>query len=201
MARASTPRAPHLGVDPIFVGAQIVVALQGVIARMINPLETGVLSICQFNAGTAPNIIPGTATMVGTVRTHDAATQDAIEAAINSVATGVATGFGASADVRYLRGHPALHNDAVLFESAREAAIEVVGWGDFEDLTEPTMAGEDFACYLREKPGCFMLIGNGDVGSKGGTMLHNSGYDFNDDVAPIGVRYWVALTERMLKKA
>jgi hippurate hydrolase len=192
---------PHLGVDPILVAAQIIVALQGVTARMIDPLQCGVLSICQLDAGTAPNVIPDSARMVGTVRTHDAATQDAIERAIHDIASGVATGFGARAEVRYIRGHPALHNDPALFEDARAAAIAVAGPAHFTDLDEPTMAGEDFACYLREKPGCFMLIGNGVGQDPGAVMLHNTAYDFNDDVSPLGVRYWVALVERLLKKA
>ncbi|MDH7637631.1 M20 aminoacylase family protein [Sphingomonas oryzagri] len=190
---------PHLGIDPVFVGAQIVVALQGVVARMTNPLDCGVVSICQFNAGTAPNIIPDQATMVGTVRTIEPDVQDKIERSIHEVATGVAAAFGAVAEVRYIRGHPSLHNEPAAFRAAREAAIAVVGEAQFADVDEPTMGGEDFSWFLREKPGCFMLIGNGDGDSRGATMLHNNGYDFNDDVATIGVRYWVSLVEHLLR--
>lgn len=192
---------PHLGVDPVFVGAQIIVALQGVTSRMTNPLDCGVVSICQFNAGTAPNIIPDHATMVGTVRTIDPGVQDSIERSIHDVASGVAAAFGAVAEVRYIRGHPLLHNDPASFAEARAAAIAAVGEDQFADLDEPTMGGEDFAWYLREKPGCFMLIGNGDGNGKGATMLHNTGYDFNDDVATTGVRYWISLVERLLQPA
>ncbi len=189
---------PHLGIDPVFVGAQIVVALQGVTSRMTNPMECGVVSICQFDAGTAPNIIPDHATMVGTVRTIEPAVQDMIERSIGSVAGGVAAAYGAVAEVRYIRGHPSLHNEHAMFRKAREAAIAVVGEARFADLDEPTMGGEDFSWYLREKPGCFMLIGNGDGDGKGATMLHNTGYDFNDDVATTGVRYWVSLVQHLL---
>lgn len=189
---------PHLTVDPLLVGAQIVVALQSVIARMTNPLETGVLSICQFNAGAAPNIIADKATLVGTVRSFQPEIQDRIEESIKSIATGVAAGFGADAVVRYIRGYSPVHNDPALFVRAREAAVAVVGEEGFVDMNEPTMGAEDFSAYLKHKPGCFMLIGNGDTG-KGSVMLHNSSYDFNDDVASLGSSYWVSLVEHLLK--
>jgi hippurate hydrolase len=190
---------PHLAIDPIQVGAQIVVALQAIAARMVNPLGAGVVSVCEFHAGTAFNIIPGTATLVGTVRSLEVQTQAMIEGAIRSIATQIACAFGATADVHYERGHPAIHNDPALYQQVRDVGRRLVGEEHYVDLDEPTMGGEDFSNYLREKPGCFILIGNGDVGP-GSVMLHNPRYDFNDEVATLGASYWAMLAETLLAR-
>jgi hippurate hydrolase len=188
---------PHLAVDPILVAAQIVGNLQAVAARMVDPLGSAVVSICELHAGSAFNIIPEVAKMTGTVRTFDPAIQDRVEAAIKQVALGVAEAHGAQAEVNYMRGYPSLHNDPGLYEQARRIARALVGEEHFVDLSEPTMGAEDFACYLSEKPGCFLLIGNGDAGH-GSVMLHNPHYEFNDDVAPLGAAFWASLVEGLL---
>jgi hippurate hydrolase len=191
---------PHLAIDPIFVASQIVVALQGVVARMINPLDSGVVSICEFHSGSACNIIPETALLAGTVRSLEPVIQDRIEDAIRAIATQVASAYGATADVRYERGHPAVNNDPELYAKVRAIGRDLVGPDRFVDMDEPTMGGEDFSNYLKHKPGCFILIGNGDV-DRGSVMLHNPRYDFNDDVAHLGASFWAALVENMLPKS
>jgi len=188
---------PHLAIDPIFVASQIVVALQGVVSRIINPLNAGVLSICEFHSGSACNIIPEKALLGGTVRTLDEETQDRIEESMEAIVTQVASAYGATAALRYERGHPAVVNDPDIYAQVREIGRAFVGPDRFVDLDEPTMGGEDFSNYLKLKPGCFLLIGNGDV-DRGSVMLHNPRYDFNDDVAHLGAAFWSTLVEKML---
>jgi hippurate hydrolase len=188
---------PHLTVDPVLVAAHIVVALQSIVSRSVNPLESAVLSVCKIEAGTAFNIIADTATLAGTTRTLSRDVQDLIERKIAQVAAGVAASFGATADVTYDRGYPSLHNDPAMFARVRDIAIGLVGEAGFVDMDEPTMGGEDFARYLDHVPGCFLLLGNGDEGP-GAVMLHNAHYSFNDDVASIGAAFWATLAERFL---
>jgi hippurate hydrolase len=188
---------PHLAVDPVLVGSHIVVALQGIASRMINPLDSGVLSVCEFHAGTAFNVIPETARLHGTVRSLDQETQALIEGSVRSIASNIASAFGARVQVDYHRGHPAIFNDPSLYAEVRDACLELVGPTGFIELEEPTMGGEDFSNYLREKPGCFLLIGNGEL-SGSGVMLHNPRYDFNDEATPIGAAFWVTLAQRLL---
>jgi hippurate hydrolase len=188
---------PHLAIDPIYVGAQLVVALQGVVSRMVSPTDSGVLSICQFNSGTSFNVIPGQAQMTGTVRSLSAETRGRIRKAMAEISDGVGQAFGATVTLNYQDGHPAVVNDAALYEMCRGACEDVVGAGNFIALDEPTMGGEDFSCYLKHKPGCFMLIGN-DAENSETVMLHNPFYDFNDRVIPIGIKYWSNLVSSML---
>jgi hippurate hydrolase len=191
---------PHLAIDPVLVASHIVIALQSVVSRSVNPLDSAVLSICKVEAGTAFNIIADTATLSGTVRTLSRATQDLVEAKIAQVAAGVAAGFGARAELVYDRGYPALHNDPAMFARVRAIAVGLVGEAGFVDMDEPTMGGEDFARYLDAVAGCFLLIGNGDQGP-GAVMLHNAHYSFNDDVAPVGAALWATLAEHFLAPA
>jgi hippurate hydrolase len=190
---------PHLSVDPIFVGSQLVVALQGIVSRMISPTDSGVLSICEFNAGSNFNIIPEAARLTGTVRSLSADTRSRIRTAMNDIAAGIGASYGAAVTVDYQSGHPSVVNDDGLFDVCRSVCIDVVGAEHFTELTEPTMGGEDFSCYLKHKPGCFMLIGNDAVAGET-VMLHRPDYDFNDDAAPLGVAYWTKLAERMLPR-
>jgi hippurate hydrolase len=189
---------PHLTIDPALVTAHMVIALQSIVSRSVNPLESAVLSICKIDVGTAFNIIADTATLAGTVRTLSRASQDLVQQKMEEIVAGVAATFGAEAELLYDRGYPSLHNDPEMFARVRAIAIDLVGEDGFIDMDEPTMGGEDFARYLDEVPGCFLLIGNGDDGP-GAVMLHNAHYSFNDDVAPIGAAFWATLTEQFLK--
>jgi hippurate hydrolase len=190
---------PHLAVDPVLVASHMVIALQSIVSRSVNPLDSAVLSVCTVAAGTAFNVIPETATLAGTVRTLSRATQDIVQSRLEEVVASVASTFGAHAELVYERGYPAMHNPPDMFARVREIAVSLVGEDGFIDLDEPTMGGEDFARYLEEKPGCFMLIGNGDQGA-GAVMLHNAHYEFNDTVAPVGAALWATLAERFLSK-
>ena len=191
---------PHLAIDPVLVASHITVALQSIVSRAIDPFDCAVVTVGKMEAGAAFNVIPETAMLSGTVRTLQKATQDLVARRIGEVVAGVAATFGAQAELSYIRGYPSLHNEPGMFARVRDIAIELVGEDGFIDLTEPTMAGEDFARYLEVKPGCFLLIGNGDSGP-GAVMLHNAYYGFNDSIAPVGAALWVALAERMLPPA
>jgi len=187
---------PHQGTDAVLAGAAMVQALQSVVSRTLPPVESAVVSITQFHAGDAYNVIPDTARLRGTVRAFKPEIQDQLEAAITRVCQGVAAAHGVSVEVRYRRGYPPTINDAAATEAARRAARDVLGEANVLTDTLPTMGAEDFAFMLRETPGCYVWLGNGP--GVGGCTLHNPHYDFNDDIIPLGAAYWVQLVEQQL---
>jgi hippurate hydrolase len=167
---------------------------------MVSPTDSGVVSVCEFVSGSSFNIIPGTARLTGTVRSLSTETRARIRRSMADIVAGVAAMFGAEITLDYQAGHPAVVNDSKLYELCKAAGQAVVGGARFVDLAEPTMGGEDFSCYLKHKPGCFLLLGN-DREQGLNAMLHNASYDFNDEAAPVGVRYWLSLAEIMLPSA
>ncbi|WP_447761208.1 M20 aminoacylase family protein [Sphingopyxis panaciterrae] len=188
---------PHLAIDPILVASHIVVAVQSIVARNIDPMDAAVVSICKMEAGTAFNIIADEAHLAGTVRTLSRQSQDLVEQRLRDVVESVARSFGAEAELHYERGYPALHNPADIYGRVREIAIGLIGADRFIDLEAPAMGGEDFARYLDVVPGCFLLLGNGDTGP-GAVMLHNNHYEYDDSISPTGAALWVALAENFL---
>ena len=184
---------PHLGVDPVLVGAQIVNALQSIVARNVDPLEAAVISICQFQAGQADNVIPQTATLRGTVRTLSPAVRELVKKRVYEVVEGTAKLHGAKADLSYTAGYPVLVNDEGRAAFAASVAVEIAGKDKVDRNTPPLMGAEDFAYMLEERPGAFIYVGNGDS-----AMLHHPAYDFNDDAIPLGTSYWVRLAETAL---
>jgi hippurate hydrolase len=198
---------PHRGIDPVMVAVQIAQGWQTIISREKNPLDTAVLSITQIHAGSATNVIPDEAVLIGTVRTFSTEVLDLIERRMNDVANGIAAGFGASIDFAFKRNYPPLVNDAQKTAFAVEAMKAVVGEENVDTDVEPTMGAEDFAFMLQAKPGCYAFIGNGDgehrIGGHGlgPCQLHNGSYDFNDQLLPIGASYWVRLVEMSLPPA
>jgi amidohydrolase len=190
---------PHLGHDPMVAAAQIVTGLQTLISRNTHPLESGVVSVTQVHGGDTWNVIPDEAVLRGTVRTFKTELQDAIEAGIRRVATGIASALGTSAEVRYERRYPPTVNSEKETEVAAAIAADVVGDANVNRSLLPTMGSEDFAFMLQAKPGCYVFIGNG-TGEKA-VGLHNPHYDFNDEILPIGASYWARLVERTLVKA
>jgi amidohydrolase len=190
---------PHLGQDPMVAAAQIVTGLQTLISRNTHPLESGVVSVTQIHGGDTWNVIPDEAVLRGTVRTFKTELQDAIEAGIRRVATGIASALGTSAEVRYERRYPPTVNSEKETEIAAAIAADVVGDAHVNRTLLPTMGSEDFAFMLQAKPGCYVFIGNG-TGDKA-VGLHNPHYDFNDEILPIGASYWARLVERTLAKA
>ncbi len=184
---------PQQTVDPIIVAAQLVTALQTIVSRNLDPLESAVLSVTMIEAGEADNVISRTAKITGTVRTLDGGVQDFIEARLAEIVPQFAVSFGATASIRYVRGYPVTVNAAAQTAFAAETAAEIVGADRVDAEAVPSMGGEDFSFMLNERPGAYIFLGNGDS-----SELHTDSYDFNDDAIPVGVSYWVRLVERAL---
>jgi amidohydrolase len=202
--RGAHAAQPHKSTDPVMVAVQIAQSWQTIISRNKNPLDAGVLSITQIHAGSATNVIPDTATLIGTVRTFTVPVLDLIETRMREVATHTAAAFDAEIDFRFHRNYPPLINHPVETAFATGVLREMVGEGGVNASVEPTMGAEDFAFMLQEKPGCYVFIGNGEGEHRsfghglGPCNLHNPSYDFNDDLLPIGASYWVRLAEAYL---
>jgi len=198
---------PNNGNDPVFTAAQMVSALQAVITRNKRPIDTAVMSITQFHAGDATNIIPNEAWIGGTVRTFTLPVLDLIERRMEEVAKGVAAAFDCTVDFEFRRNYPPTINSAAEAEFAVEVAAELVGADNVDGDVDPTMGAEDFSFMLQEKPGCYLFLGNGDGGHRdaghgmGPCMLHNPSYDFNDELLPVGSTFFVRLVEKWLAKA
>ncbi|OEZ94221.1 M20 aminoacylase family protein [Duganella phyllosphaerae] len=195
---------PHKGVDPVMVAVQIAQSWQTIISRQKSPLDTAVLSITQIHAGSATNVIPDDAKMVGTVRTFTWPVLDLIEQRMEEIARHTAAAFGAEAEFRFRRNYPPLVNHPAETRFAVEVMTEVLGADRVDDQVEPTMGAEDFAYFLQAKPGCYMFIGNGEGDHRDGghglgpCVLHNGSYDFNDNLLPIGASFWVRMVEKSL---
>lgn len=190
---------PHNAVDPILVGSAIVVALQSVVSRNVPPLQTGIISLGAFLAGDAPNVIPGTAELRLSVRAMQPEIRDLLERRIHEIAKAQAQTYGATVEVNYMRRYPVLMNDPAQTAFCLDLVRDWLGETGLVPNPEPVPASEDFAFFLEKVPGCFINIGNG-VGSVGGCMVHNAGYDFNDRILSTGATYWVKLVERWLAK-
>lgn len=184
---------PHNTIDPIVVGAQLIIALQTIIARSVDPLDSAVISICEFHAGHASNVIPGSARLRGTARTLSPSVRDLIEKRLREVVAGVAQQTGATIRLDYNRGYPVLINHADQTEAAARAARGVAGEARVNNDMIPIMAAEDFAYMLEARPGAFIFIGNGDSAG-----LHHPAYNFNDDAIVYGTSYWARLVETTL---
>lgn len=184
---------PHLAVDPLVAASSLVMALQTVVARNIDPTEAAVVTIGSLHAGHAANVIPQSATMELSVRSFNPQVREQLKQRISELAQQHAAGYGARAEVDILPGYPVLINHPQETEFARQVATELLGEQQVV-APFPAIAGsEDFAYYLQQRPGCFMRLGNGDS-----AMLHNAAYDFNDANLTIGAAYWARLTERFL---
>jgi len=184
---------PHKTVDPIVVAAQLIVALQTFVSRNTDPVSSAVLSVTVFNAGTTDNVIPRTASITGTVRTLDEKVRDAMQARLERFVPRFCEDFGARASVDYWRGYPVTVNAETETAFAADVAAEIVGEDKVERNVNPSLGGEDFAYMLQARPGAYILLGQGDSAG-----LHEDGYDFNDDIIPVGVSYWVRLVERAM---
>jgi amidohydrolase len=196
---------PQNGVDPVLVATHVVQALQSIITRNKRPTESAVLSVTQIHAGEAVNVIPDSATISGTVRTFTIEVLDMIESRMRAIVEQLPAAFSATGSLSFVRKYPPTVNHPNETEFAKQVLAEVVGAGNVFNF-EPTTGSEDFAFMLQVKPGCYVVIGNGDGTHRefghglGPCMLHNPSYDFNDDLIPIGASYWVRLVERFLAK-
>ena len=184
---------PHMGIDTILVGAQMISNLHSIVSRNVDPLESAVISICIFQAGTADNVIPQTALLRGTARSLNVAVQDIVERRVREVVESTAKAFGAKATLTYRRDYPVTINHEKQTAFAGSVAGQVVGAERVDSNVAPVMGAEDFSFMLNARPGAFVFIGNGDTAG-----LHHPAYDFNDDVIPIGTSYWVRLVETAL---
>ncbi len=189
---------PHMAIDPVVIGAEIVTALQTIASRRIDPLDSIVISVTRFDAGTADNIIPETASLRGSVRTLKTETRDQVEADIKRIADGIAAAHGGRAEVAFSHGYPATVNWPEETRGCAEVAGEIVGPENVHSGVDPVMGSEDFAFMLEKKPGCYILLGNGAGDGPGGCSVHNPNYDFNDEIAVIGASYWARLAEKLL---
>ena len=189
---------PHIAVDPVLVAGHIITAAQSIVARNVSPIDTAVVSLCAMHAGNlaAMSVIPRDARLVGTVRTFRAQTQDAIERRLSELVHSIAAAFGATATLKYERVYPATINSEREAEFAAAVADTLVGADNVVRDLEPSMGSEDFSFMLQQRPGAYARLGQG--GAEGGCFLHNSRYDFNDAVIPLGAGYLAALAEQAL---
>jgi amidohydrolase len=196
---------PHLGVDPVPAACQMVQAFQTIISRNKRPIDTGVISVTMIHTGEATNVIPDHCVMEGTVRTFSVDVLDLIERRMREVAQHTAAAFECTAEFTFSRNYPPTINHPAETEFARGVMAEIVGSDNVLEF-EPTMGAEDFSYFLQHKPGCYVLIGNGDGSHRasghglGPCMLHNPSYDFNDDLIPLGATLWVRLVQAWLRQ-
>lgn len=184
---------PHKSIDSVLVGAQLITALQSIVSRSVDPLDAAVISICEFHAGNARNVIPQTAELFGTARTLTPEVRDLIEQRVREVVNGVAQLSGAKITLDYERSYPVLVNHAAETGIAARVAADVAGEGNVSSEIPPVMGAEDFAYMLEARPGAFIFIGNGDSAG-----LHHPAYNFNDDAIVYGSSYWIKLVESQL---
>jgi hippurate hydrolase len=189
---------PHTGNDPVVTAAHIVTALQSIVARNVEPVEAGVITIGHIQGGSTWNIIPESVTLQGTARWFRPEVGDLLERKFHEIVTGIATAFGARAEVRFERAYPATVNEAESTTIARRVAEAVAGPARVRHMDSPTMGGEDFSFMLQACPGNYIMLGGGR--GPGEPALHNPGYDFNDAILPLGASYWAMLAEEMLPR-
>ena len=201
--KGSHAALPHLGVDPVLVACQMVMAWQTILTRNKKPIDPGVISATMIHTGEAINVVPDSAEIRGTVRTFSLEVLDLIETRMREIATGLAATFGATCEFEFTRVYPPTVNHAAETEFVRRTLAQVVGEANVVPF-EPTMGAEDFSFFLQEKPGCYFTFGNGDGTHREGghglgpCMLHNPSYDFNDELIPVGASCWVRLAEAWL---
>ena len=184
---------PQKTIDPIIVGTQIVGAMQTIVSRVADPVSALVVSVTEFHAGFAHNVIPSEAELGGTVRSFTPENREMAESRIRALAEGLAAAHGASAKVTYTRNYPPTVNHEIETLHAVEAAIAVAGEESVDTAFAPWTAAEDFSYMLEARPGAFIMLGNGDSAG-----LHNPDYDFNDEALAYGISYWVRLAESRL---
>ncbi|HVR30883.1 MAG TPA: M20 aminoacylase family protein [Thermoanaerobaculia bacterium] len=191
--RGAHAALPHLGLDPLPVAAQIVGALQTLVSRRVDPIESAVVSVTQIHGGDTWNVIPEEVTIRGCTRSFVPEVQDLLETSMATMSRRICEAHEAEAEFTYTRGYPPTVNTAAEVEIAAAVAERLVGAAKVDRDVRPTMGSEDFAFMLQHKPGCYVLLGAGP-----GPMCHHPRYDFNDAILPVGARYWAALAETEL---
>jgi len=196
--RGTHGAAPQRGVDPVMVSAQVVGALQTVVSRNVDPLEAAVISVTKIHGGDAHNVIPARVQLGGGIRCFDPGIRELLSRRVIEVVEGVCSSLGATGRVEFATRFPAVINSWESTELASRTAAQIVGSENVETESAPVMVSEDFAYMLEARPGCYILIGNGE--GEGGCMIHNPGYDFNDEVLTVGASYWASLAQNFLKE-
>ncbi len=189
---------PHEGNDPIVIAAQIVTALQSVVARNVEPMQAGVITIGAIAGGDTFNVIPDTVTLRGTARWFKPEVGDLLEKKYLAIVEGVAAAFGGTAEAVFERGYPATVNETASTRLAIHAAATVSGEAKVQEMPVPTMGGEDFSYMLNACPGNYIFLGSGK--GTNDPALHNARYDFNDEVLPVGASYFATLVEQLLPR-
>jgi hippurate hydrolase len=191
---------PHLTFDPVLAAAHIITAAQSIVARNVAPLDSAVLSLCAIHAGNlaAFSVLPREVKLAGTVRTFKADVQELVEQRLSELVESTARAFGAEGRTIYERIYPATINHPEQARFAGDVAAQLVGEGNVIRDLAPSMGAEDFAFMLQEKPGCYVRLGQG--GGPSNCFLHNSRYDFNDAVIPLGAAFFAALAERRMPR-
>jgi amidohydrolase len=189
----------YLAIDPVLAAAHIITAAQSIVSRNVRPIDSAVISLCAIQAGDlhAMSVIPGNATIVGTIRTFSAEVQALVERRLSEVCTAVALGFGATASVKYERSYPATINSPDEANFAADVAESLVGPEHVDRDMEPSMGAEDFSFMLQTKPGAYLRLGQGGDNC----FLHNTRYDFNDDILPLGSAMHASLIEQSMPLA
>ena len=195
LGKGSHAARPHQSIDPLVAASSLVMALQTVVSRNIDPMEAAVVTVGSLHAGHAANVIPEHATMELSVRSFKQEVRELLEQRIRALVQSHVEGYGAKAEVEYIRGYPVLVNSEAETEFAKQIAVELVGADKIIPSFPPIAGSEDFAYFLQQRPGCFLRVGNG----AGKPMLHNAHYDFSDDNVTVGAAYWTRLVERYLQ--
>ena len=186
---------PNLARDPLVAASQMVLALQTIVARNANPIDPVVVSVTKFHAGDAHNVIPQSAELAGTIRTLREETGELTRQRMREICEGIAAAHGVGVDVAINVNYPVTRNDPGETVFASEVAREIAGGANVDTAIDPLMGGEDFSYMLEARPGAMIFAGNGDSAS-----LHNPAYDFNDELIPHGISYWVRLAETALAR-
>ncbi len=190
---------PHLGTDPIVIGAEIVTAMQSLVSRSLDPIDNAVVSFTEFLTNGTTNVVPGQVVLKGDTRSLTTAVQDHIESTMERIVNGVCSAHGANYEFSYRRNFIPTVNTPAEAKIAADVACSVVGPEYVIADGRPVMASEDFGYMLEARPGAYLLLGNGEDGV-GGCSLHNPNYDFNDDILSIGADFWIALIETRLNR-
>ena len=205
--RGTHASMPHTGIDPVAATITLGQQLQSLVARVVDSRERALLAVTQIRGSDAPNVIPDKAWVGGTVRTFSVEALDRIEAGLRQVATHVAQAHGCSAEVSFRRASPPVVNHEPEARFAAQVMREVVGADRVDEQFPAVMGAEDFAHMLRARPGCYAFIGNGDGGHRlpdhgpGPCIIHNTSFDFNDEIIPVGASYFVRLAQRWLAQS
>lgn len=196
IGRGGHAAMPQFTIDPIVIGTKIVEAYQSIVSRFTDPQDPVVLSVTQFHAGDAYNVIPNDVEISGCTRCFSPKIQERLEKQMRHMARQICDAYGATCEFTYERRYPPTINSELESEIAGQVASGIVGSERVNLNPRPAMGSEDFAFMLMEKPGSYIWIGNGD--GEGSCMVHNPGYDFNDDILALGATYWVKMVETIL---